>query len=91
VEADRERRIIEIPCECSDPACRDVVVLTRDELDFIRSVPNRAVLSVGHTHQMVERVLVEEPGRFQVLALLGAPEDVVAQLHLRAHVHRRRR
>jgi hypothetical protein len=89
VEHEREDRI-DVPCECTDPACRDRVSLAPDELEFIRSVPNRVVVKVGHPHHLTERVLVEEPGRFQVIERLGAPDDVVAQLELRARGHRRR-
>lgn len=85
-----EEASIDVPCECTDPACRERVALTPDELEFARSVPNRAVIKVGHPHQQVERVLIEEPGRFQVIERVGAPDDVVSQLELRARGHRRR-
>ena len=81
---------IAVPCECTDPACRERVELTSEELEFARSVPNRAVIKVGHPHQQVERVLIEEPGRFQVIERTGVPDDVVAQLQLRARGQRHR-
>jgi hypothetical protein len=89
VEHASEDRPIEVKCECTDPACRDRVALSPDELEFIRSVPSRVVVKVGHPHRLAERVLVEEPGRFQVIERAGAPEDVVAHLELRARAHRR--
>jgi hypothetical protein len=81
---------IEVPCECTDPACRERVELTPEELEFARSVPNRAVIKVGHPHHQVERVLIEEQGRFQVIERIGVPDDVVAQLQLRARGRRHR-
>lgn len=75
---------IELICECSDPRCREVVSLTADECEFVRQVPNRLVVKVGHTHPESERVLIEEPGRFQVLEKFGPGEDVVAHLDPRA-------
>jgi hypothetical protein len=90
VEHDREEHLIDVVCECTDPACRERVSLTPDELEFIRSVPNRVVVKIGHPHHLTERVLVEEPDRFQVIERIGAPDDVVAQLDLRARAHRRR-
>jgi hypothetical protein len=80
---------IEVKCECTDPACRERVGLSPDELAFVRSVPSRVVVKIGHPHHLTERVLVEEPGRFQVIERLGAPEDVVAQRERRARGHRR--
>jgi hypothetical protein len=75
---------IELICECSDPRCRDVISLSADECEFVRRVPNRLVVKIGHTHPQSERVLIEEPGRFQVLEKFGPGEDVVAHLDPRA-------
>jgi hypothetical protein len=54
-------------CECTDPSCRELVAITPDERNFVRRVPNRRVVRVGHTDDERERVLMEEPGRFQVI------------------------
>jgi hypothetical protein len=89
VEHDREEQPIEVRCECTDPACRERVAVSPEELAFIRSVPNRVVVKLGHPHHQTERVLVEEPDRFQVIERIGAPDDVVAQLQLRARGRRR--
>jgi hypothetical protein len=72
----RERRVVEadqhwereaFACECSDPSCRELVAIRPDERDFVRRVPNRRIVSVGHADHENERVLMEEPGRFQVV------------------------
>jgi hypothetical protein len=79
--------VIDFVCECSDARCHELVSLTVEECEFVRRVPNRFVVKVGHTHHRSERVLVEEPGRFQILEVQGPGEDVVAHLDPR----RRRR
>ena len=56
-----------LACECSDPSCREPVAITPDEREFVRRVPNRRVVKVGHADVENERVLMEEPGRFQVV------------------------
>ena len=67
-------------CECSDPACRELVSITLDECEFVRRVPNRLVIRVGHADYASERVLLEEPGRFQVVERFESADDVVAHL-----------
>ena len=76
-------------CECSDAGCRGQVLLTRDELEFVRAVPSRLVVKVGHAHHDGERVLVEEPDRFQVVEQYGPAGDIAAHLYLRARTRRR--
>ena len=68
-------------CECSDPGCHELVSITLDECDFVRRVPNRLVVRVGHADDETERVLMEEPGRFQVVERFGSSDDVVAHMH----------
>jgi len=67
-------------CECSEPACRELVSIMLDECDFVRRVPDRLVVRVGHADEESERVLMEEPGRFQVVERFGSSDDVVAHL-----------
>jgi hypothetical protein len=84
VEAGRLGRVddarLDFLCECSDPACRELVSITLDECEFVRRVPNRLVVKVGHADQLSERVLMEEPGRFQVVERFESSDDVVAHL-----------
>ena len=72
--------LVEFSCECSDPACEEVVSLRREEYEYIRQVPNRLVVRIGHFDANSERVIIEEPDRFQVLEKFGPGEDVVAHL-----------
>ncbi len=71
---------IEFVCECTDPTCSEVVSLTAGECEFIRSVPTRLVVTLGHANYETERVLMEEPGRFQVVEKFGPGGEVVAHL-----------
>jgi hypothetical protein len=80
---------VEFVCECSNEACEEIVSLTTDECEFVRRVPNRLVVKVGHVDYDSERVIMEEPGRFQVLEKFGPGEDVVAHLYPRAPGRRR--
>lgn len=76
--------LVELVCECSDPSCQEIVLLSSDEYEFIRRVPIRLVVKLDHVRRENERVLIEEPGRFAVIERLGPAGDVVAHLDLRA-------
>ena len=80
MERSSEQQLIAVRCECSNRACRERILLTANELDFARGVRNRVVVKIGHAHHRCDRVLVEEPGRFQVIATYGRDEEVVAHL-----------
>jgi hypothetical protein len=86
--ASHEERV-KFVCECSNQACDELVSLTIDECEFVRRVPNRLVVRTGHVDYESERVIMEEPGRFQVLEKFGPGEDVVAHLYPRAPARRR--
>ena len=79
---------IDFVCECSDPSCEEVVSLTLGECEFIRRVPTRLVVRPGHADPETERVVMEEPGRFQVVEKFGLGGDVVEHLDPRG-VNRR--
>jgi hypothetical protein len=80
VDANQTEQQVAVRCECSDDACRVRILLTRAEIEFIRSVASRVVVSIGHPHLRCDRVLVEEPGRFQVIETFGPAGDIVAHL-----------
>ena len=81
--------LLEFVCECSNQACEERVSLTTEECEFVRRVPNRLVVRTGHVDYDSERVIMEEPGRFQVLEKFGPGEDVVAHLYPRSPNRRR--
>lgn len=61
-----------LACECSDRTCREVITLTVEEVDFIRKVPGRLVVKPGHADPEAERIVMEEPGRFEVVEPFGS-------------------
>jgi len=63
---------VTLACECSDDSCREVISLTAEEVDFIRKVPGRLVVSPGHGDPEAERVVMAEPGRFEVVEPFGS-------------------
>ncbi len=79
-EGGESAEVVHFVCECSDPACEELVSLTIDEYEFIRHVPIRLVVRPGHMHPETERVLVEEPGRFLIIEKFGPAGDVIAHL-----------
>jgi hypothetical protein len=83
LESSHEERV-EFVCECSNQACEELVSLTVEECEFVRRVPDRLVVRMGHVDYASEHVIMEEPGRFQVLEKFGPGQDVVAHLYLRA-------
>ena len=62
---------VTLACECSDPSCREVLSLTVDEIEFIRKVPGRLVVSPGHADPEAERVVMAEPDSFEVVEPFG--------------------
>jgi hypothetical protein len=80
VDGVQEARRIDFLCECTNPACVELVSITLAECEFIRRVPSRLVVKMGHANGESERVLMEEPGRFQVVERFGSSDDVIAHL-----------
>ena len=81
--------VVRFVCECSDPACEELVSLTMDEYELIRRIPIRLIVRPGHVHHESERVLMEEPGRFLVIEKFGPAEEVVSHLDPRGPTRRR--
>lgn len=57
---------IELGCECADPACRETVALTQEELIFLKSVPSYFAVSPGHV-ACADHVLVADAGRVAIV------------------------
>ena len=87
-ENGEDAEFVRFVCECSDPACEELVSLTIDECEFIRRVPIRLVVRPGHVHHGSERVLMEEPGRFLVVEKFGPAGEVIAHLDPRGPTRR---
>ena len=49
-QSGEDAEVVRFVCECSDPACEELVSLTIDEYEFIRRIPIRLVVRPGHVH-----------------------------------------
>jgi len=69
-------------CECEDLRCREMVRLTREEYEDVRSRPNRFLVAPGHgfTHARV----VDDRGGFLVIEKTGRAGEVAQDLDPRA-------
>ena len=90
-QSGEDAEVVRFVCECSDPACAELVSLTIGEYEFIRRIPIRLVVRPGHVHNESERVLMEEPGRFLVVEKFGPAGEVVAHLDPRGPRRRQTR
>ena len=73
-------------CECCDEGCDEMMALTLEEYEHVRSDPNWFAVLPGHEVPAVEEV-VEAGERYVVVAKLGAGRPVAVRLDPR----RRRR
>jgi hypothetical protein len=64
-------------CECEDPACTEVVQLTRKEYESVRANPKRFVMVGGH--QEIDDQVIEEQAGFTVIQKQGEEGDLVAE------------
>lgn len=71
-------------CECADPSCTDRVEATLDEYEDVRADATTFMLTPGHAHADIERV-VEDRRRFQVVEKVERTvRDTVRRLNPRA-------
>jgi hypothetical protein len=66
-------------CECSDPACTERVILTREEYEDVRSASTRFVVAKGHALPEIESV-VERAKDHVVVEKEGPAADVAVHL-----------
>lgn len=71
-------------CECSDPNCREVVMLRLDEYERIRAQPTWFLLAAGHEDDESphERIIEAENG-YAVVEKVGAAGAEAARLNPR--------
>ena len=62
-------------CECPDPACREVLLVTLREYEGVRARPERGVAAIGHEDLDIERVVARND-RFVVTEKFGAAGEV---------------
>jgi hypothetical protein len=70
-------------CECSQPACSQLVKLTPREYERIRSHARRFIVAAGHARPELETVLEQAPG-YLVVEKRGAAGEVAEETDPRA-------
>ena len=75
----REQRI-PFFCECSDPSCRETVMLSLPAYDHARAHPDRFLLCAGHENEDdLERIVEAEDG-YAVVEKIGEAGREAARL-----------
>jgi hypothetical protein len=71
-------------CECADENCREIVMLTIEDYEHIRSHPTWFLLVAGHEDQEAthERIVDAEQG-YAVVEKIGIAGEEAARLHER--------
>jgi hypothetical protein len=75
---------LELLCECADPSCIEVMVMSVGEYEAIRSSPVRFPVKPGHADPDFERVIEENGGRYVVVEKFGDAAEVARQLDPRS-------
>jgi hypothetical protein len=60
-------------CECDDTSCRELIPLTRDEYEAVRSDPTHFVLRRGHSTQ---GTIIEERDDYVIARKTGTAAEV---------------
>jgi hypothetical protein len=71
-------------CECADPTCREILMLSTREYERVRAYPNRFVLVAGHEDAEAphERIVESERG-YAIVEMIGPAGPEAARLHPR--------
>ena len=64
-------------CECGDAHCFQMIDLTNDEYEAVRSHPARFAVASGHEDLTAGEVVVSESSRFTVVEKRGAEAEIV--------------
>jgi hypothetical protein len=64
-------------CECDDPACGEMVTITRREYESVRASPTRFVIVADHEDLQVEQ-LISENARFAIVETLPGTASRIA-------------
>ena len=64
-------------CECDDPACGEIVSLTRREYESVRASATRFVIVADHEDPQVEQ-LISENARFAIVETLPGRASRIA-------------
>lgn len=66
-------------CECGDPECFQMIDLTNEEYEEVRSHPARFFVVNGHEDLTAGEVVVEKRPRFTVVEKHGAAEREIVE------------
>jgi hypothetical protein len=71
-------------CECADPTCTDRVEATLDEYEDVRADATTFLLTPGHAHDDIERVVADRGGFHIVEKMQATVRATVRRLNPRA-------
>jgi hypothetical protein len=71
-------------CECGDPKCFQMIDLTSEEYEEVRSHPARFFVVSGHEDLTAGEVVVTEEPRFTIVEKRGAEREIVERSDPRA-------
>ena len=75
----RSSEDLQIICECGTPGCGELLSITKEEYEELRSDPTHFAISIDHLLPSVDRV-VSQTDRFAVVEKRsGTPEDVAKE------------
>ena len=53
--------MLEVSCECADPACTTLISVSRHEYEQVRQESTHFIVAHGHVDDSVERIVDESP------------------------------
>lgn len=72
----RSSEDLQIICECGRPGCGELLSITKNEYDELRSDPTHFAISIDHLLPSVDRVVRQTGGFAVVEKRPGTPQDV---------------
>ncbi len=78
-----DRQRVPFICECADPGCREIVMLSLEDYEHIRAHSTWFLLVAGHEEEEgTERIVDAEQG-YAVVEKIGTAGEEAARLHPR--------
>jgi hypothetical protein len=79
-----ERQGVPFLCECADPGCREIVMLSLEQYEKVRAHPSRFLLVAGHedAEAELERIVEAERG-YAIVEKVGTAGREAARLNPR--------
>jgi hypothetical protein len=72
-------------CECADPSCYEIVMLSMEDYEQVRAHPSRFLVVAGHEDEEAqhERIIEAEHG-YAIVEKVGTAGEEAARLHPRS-------